>query len=193
MHNYISKIILLILSISLFSCDLLTTRDAEKPEISRTLNLPATTADQLFINLRNSFLEKVVKDYKNCFVDSAFTKIPYVFTASSEANFKYPVFADWDLESEENYFNNVISSIGDKGNIILTLKLSDKSIDGTSQSHSYEYSITLSFIDENTPQVYEGIAFFKAVLDDNKQWVIAEWNDTEKSDKPTWSDLKGRF
>jgi hypothetical protein len=194
MYNYFSKIILFLsLVIAFFGCDLLTTRDAEEPERSRSSFIIPTTPEQLFTNLRNSFSEKIANDYLYSFVDSSFSDDSFSFTASSQANFKYSVLSEWDLEAEEKYFNNLINAIGNKGNIILSLNLLETSIDGNSQSRSYNYSIQLPLIDESTPKLFEGIALFKVVLDDNNQWVIAEWRDIENGDNPTWSELKGRF
>jgi hypothetical protein len=194
MYNYFSKIILFLsLVIAFIGCDLLTTRDAEEPERSRSSFIIPTTPEQLFTNLRNSFSEKIVNDYLNSFVDSSFSDITFSFSASSQANFKYSVLSEWDLEEEEKYFNNLINAIGNKGNIILSLNLLETSIDGNSQSRSYNYSIQLPLIDDSTPKLFEGIALFKVVLDDNNQWVIAEWRDIENGDNPTWSELKGRF
>ncbi|MCW8849148.1 MAG: hypothetical protein OQJ81_04145 [Melioribacteraceae bacterium] len=194
MYNYFSKIILLIsFVIAFYRCDLLTTREAEEPERSRSSYIIPTTPEQLFTNLRNSFSEKITNDYLNSFVDSSFSDIAFSFTASSQAIFKYGVLSVWDLESEEKYFNNLINAIGNKGNIILSLNLLETSIDGNSQSRSYNYAIKIPLIDESTPQLFEGIALFKVVLDDNNQWVIAEWSDIENGDSPTWSELKGRF
>lgn len=194
MYNYFSKIIfLLVIIISFFGCDLLTTRDAEEPERSRSSFIIPTTPEQLFTNLRNSFSEKIANDYLNSFVDSSFSNLSFSFAASAQANFKYSVLSAWDLEYEEKYFNNLINAIGNKGNIILSLNLLETSIDGNSQSRSYNYSIQLPHIDESTPQLFEGIALFKVVLDDNNQWVITEWGDIENGDNPTWSELKGRF
>ena len=194
MYNYFSKIILTFtLVFASFGCDLLTTRDAEEPERSRSSFIIPTTPEQLFTNLRNSFSEKIANDYLSSFVDSSFSDDSFTFSASAQANFKFSVLSEWDLEGEEKYFNNLINAVGNKGNIILSLNLLETSIDGNSQSRSYNYSIQVPLIDESTPQLFEGIALFKVVLDSNNQWVIVEWRDIENGDNPTWSELKGRF
>jgi len=194
MHNYLSKIIFpFILTFLVFGCDLLTTRDAEKPEQGRSSYVIATTPDQLFTNMRNSFAEKVEKDYFSSFVDSSFLSLPFQFLPSSESTFKYNILTDWDLEAEEIYFRNLVNAIGENENVYLSLELLSNSIDGQSESRNYNYIINLPLIDESSSQVYEGIAFFKVNLDANNQWVITEWTDTQSSDNPTWSELKGRF
>lgn len=193
MHNYFSKIIFIFLFFQLSSCDLLTTREAEEPDQGRSSYIIATTPDQLFINLRNSFSEKVEKDYRSSFVDSSFLSIPYLFTPSSGATYKYTILTDWNLEAEIIYFRNLMNLVGDNQNVNLTLDLISNSIDGDSESRTYNYLIRIPLIDESTAQIYEGIAFFKVNLDENNQWVITEWTDTHSGDNPTWSELKGRF
>lgn len=194
MYNYFSKIVsALVLTTLFFGCDLATTRDAEKPESGRSSYVIATTSDQLFINLRNSFLERISKDYISSFVDSSFLNTPFVFTPSADAVFKFGSLADWNLESEDIYFRNLVNETEDKGNIILTLELISNSVEGNIESRNYNYSILLPAIDETTASFYEGNAFFKINLDNNNQWVITEWVDTKTSENPTWSELKGRF
>ena len=194
MYNFLPKIILY-LSLLLFitSCNLLETRDAEDPDTNRSSYIIATTPDQLFINLKNSFTEKIVKDYTSSFVDSSFLSLQFMFTPSSEAIFKYNVLTEWDLEAEEIYFRNLINAIDENKNIQLTLELLSNSVDGNSENRNYNYTISLPEFDESTSLIFQGNAFFTVNLDENNQWVITEWTDTKTGDNPTWSELKGRF
>ncbi len=194
MYNYIPKIIFGLVFCFIHSgCDLVTTRKAEEPKQSRSSYVIATTPDQLFTNLRNSFSEKVEKDYENSFVDSSFLSVPYLFTSSFEATFKYNILTEWDLEAEKTYFQNLINTIRENDNIIVNLVLLSNSVEGNSENRNYNYSISLPFIDESTSLIYEGNAFFRVEIDANNQWVITEWSDTITGDNPSWSELKGRF
>jgi hypothetical protein len=194
MYNYFPEIVLSIaLSYLLVSCDLATTRDAEEPEQRRTSYEVATTPEQLFTNLRNSFSEKVEKDYESSFVDSSFLDLSYLFTPSSESIFIYSILTEWDLDAEKAYFKNLINAINENDIIILSLELLSFSVDGNSGSYNYNYSISLPAIDESTSLVYAGNAFFRVNLDANNQWVITEWIDTKTGNNPSWSELKGRF
>ncbi|MCB9250291.1 MAG: hypothetical protein H6613_17940 [Ignavibacteriales bacterium] len=195
MHNYFSKIkLFLIFSLLLFSgCDLLTTRNAEDPETGRSSYIVATTPDQLFTNLKNSFSEKVEKDYSSNFVDSSFLKIDYKFVPSSEAIVKFNILTEWNLEAEKAYFKNLINSVDENKQIVLNLQEISRSVEGTTASLNYDYSITLPIETEGLPNFYKGNAFFKINLDDNNQWVITEWIDNKTEDFPSWSELKGRF
>ena len=194
MYNYFSKIIFCaILCISFISCDLVTTREAEQPDQGRSSYVIATTPDQLFTNLKNSFLEKVQKDYESSFVDSSFLSLPYIFTPSSEAIFKYSVLTEWNLSNESTYFQNLVNAIGENDKIIISLQLLSNSISGNSENRNYNYSISIPIIDESISTIYEGNAFFKIDIDANSQWVITEWTDTRTGDNPSWSELKGMF
>lgn len=193
MHNNIPKILILIYLFSIVSCDLLTTRDAEKPETGRSSNVIATTPEQLFENIKNSFSEKIEKDYINNFVDSSFLSVPYTFTPSSEAIFKYNVLTEWSLEAELTYFRNLVNVIDKNKNIIVVLEFVQSSIEGNGENHSFDYLISLPVIDESTSSLYKGNAFFRIKQDANNQWVITDWIDTSTGEEPTWSELKGRF
>lgn len=191
MFNYISKIILLLI-IFTSGCDLLTTREAEKPINARSSYVVATTVDQLFENLKNSFLEKIETDYMSCFVDNSFTNIPYVFTPSSESSYKYTVLLEWSLDNERTYFKNLINAIGDNS-IFIELKLISSSVESNAEIRNYDYTITIPFIYESISTIYKGNAQFKVILDSNNEYVISEWFDTGIGDAPSWSELKGKF
>ena len=114
MYNFFSKIVFFFITITLVSCDLLTTRKAEEPKAGRSSYIIATTPEQLFNNLQNSFREKIEQDYLSSFVDSSFLQIDYRFIPSSEAIVKYDILSQWDLKAEKTYFKNCASCHGAK-------------------------------------------------------------------------------
>ena len=109
MRRKVIKIFFLSL-ILLCGCDLLSTRDSVDPITARTNFIPASTPDILFSNLVNSFEEKVVENYLACFVDESFLEKSCSFKPSAGAVSKFQNLLSWDLESERQYFNNMISS-----------------------------------------------------------------------------------
>ncbi|PID59279.1 MAG: hypothetical protein CR986_06630 [Ignavibacteriae bacterium] len=195
MYYYFSKIIWVpLLLIITMSCNLLTTREAEEPINVRSSYRPATTPEQLFLNLTNSFSEKNEKDYISCFVDSSFLNEKYKFTPSSEALFNYNFLSDWDLTSEQIYFKNLINTFKEGDNIVITLNLISSSIEGNIGNRNYDYTIKLPEINENNAVTYKGNSSFTINLDNNNQWVITSWIDIQTGKtNPAWSDLKGRF
>ena len=186
MKNY-----LIILAVFLFSCDLLTTRDPEKPDTQRTSYLPATTADILFLNLKNSLKEKVLDNYMASFVNPSFSSQQFVFKSATESISLYSTLTNWDLSSEQQYFNNLIISTKESVPIILDLQNEVKNTMGDSAVYQYNYIISLTPINENIQKFYSGNMKININLDSRSQWVISRWEDFKSGNNPTWSELKG--
>ncbi len=174
-------------------CDLLETRQAERPESERSEYVLATTPQQLFQNLQAAFRERIVKNYEICFVDTSFLKRKYKFIPSAGSVAKYNVLADWDIQAEIQYFTNLISKARKGELIILTLENEVSSPQGDSAQYTFDYTITIPVDDPDIPKEYRGSSQFKINLDANNQWVITEWQDIQKENYPSWSELKGRF
>ncbi len=187
------KILILFGLIFLSSCDFLTTRNAEEPEIGRSSFVVATTPEQLFKNLTDSFREKIERNYESCFVDSSFLSKKFTFSPSSEATAKFNVLSNWDIDSEKDYFRNLIANIPKEKAVIVTLSEVEKTQQGDSALYSYDYTIFLPNISDQVELEYRGSSQFKINLDANNQWVITEWADISSNEFPSWSELKGRF
>ncbi|MFA3783227.1 hypothetical protein ABRY23_09215 [Melioribacteraceae bacterium 4301-Me] len=186
-------IVLTLLFIST-SCDLLTTRTPQKPESPRVIFLPATSPAILFQNFKSSLEEKILENYLSCFVDTAFLKKKFIFTPSTGAVSQYSNLINWNLDAERQFFNNFISVV--KKDYPITLKLTNELSNPLgSDSAVYQYDYELSFVtdDPTLPNMYTGSAQFKIYNDSRKQWVIVEWLDIKKENKPSWSELKGRL
>ncbi len=175
------------------SCDLLTTRNPEKPDTLASTVIPATTPDILFGNLKSSIESKIVENYLLCFVDSSFSKKKFRLVPSSGSTLQFPVLSSWGLDSEQQYFKNQ-KAVSKPGNSI-TFELTNKFITqfGDSAVYQYDYNLTLSSNDQLISGSYKGTAQFKISLDSRKQWVITEIDDYKKENFATWSELKGRL
>jgi len=181
----------IILLIILTGCDLFTNREPEKPDTARSNYLPATTHDILFSNLKNSLQEKVLENYMSSFIDPSFIDLPFIFIPSSEAVVKFPALVEWNLSAERQYFNNLINSTQQSTPIILDLQNEIKNATGDSAVFQYDYTLTLSSINENIPTIYKGNVKFYIFLDSRNQWAIGRWEDIKIGSNPSWSDLKG--
>jgi hypothetical protein len=185
------KKIVIILLVFLMGCDILTTRDPELPDTKRTTYTPATTPDLLFLNIKNSFKEKVLENYTASFRDLSFSTLPFIFIPSLESVASFPTLASWEFSAEEQYFNNLIVKTKDDVPIILNLQNEIKNTMGDSAIYQYDYIISLTPIDEDLQTSYRGYAKFTIHLDSRNQWIISRWEDFKVGDSPTWSDLKG--
>jgi len=84
------KIIFIITSIFISSCDLFTTRDAQPPEKPRSDYQTAFTPEILISNFINSLRDKDTENYLSCLSDPAFTDKIFAFLPSSEALAQFP-------------------------------------------------------------------------------------------------------
>jgi len=177
----------------LSSCDFLTTRNAEEPDIGRSSFVVATTPEQLFINLTDSFREKIERNYESCFVDSSFLNKGFTFYASSEATSKFSVLSNWSIDEEKDYFRNLLAIIPQEKTLVVNLFDESSSQQGDSAIYIFNYTILLPNISNQVDLEYRGSSEFKINLDANNQWVITEWTDIGIDEYPSWSVLKGNF
>lgn len=186
---------IIIFSAAIFSaCDLFETRDAERPNQPRSNFQQAATPEILISNLINSFIDKNTENYLANFVDSSFSDKDFVFSPSVASISLFPALSDgWSKKSEEQYFNTLMSRIPENSSIVLSFIDPTQSQQGDSLFYNSQYSISISFIDENIPENYQGELQFRMIRDSRNVWVIYFWQDNKNSDLPSWSELKGRF
>jgi hypothetical protein len=188
--KYIALITLIFVCVS---CDLFTTRSPETPNTQGNGNIPATTPDILFSNLKTSISSKVLENYLACLVDTTYLKKRFRFFPSSGSTSQYPVLNGWNYDSERQYFKNLIAY--SKSGQTVSLSLINNSVTQLGDSAIYQIDYTLSFQsnDTNLTGDYKGSLQFKIFLDSRNQWVIAEWNDYKKENLQSWSELKGKL
>ncbi len=185
--------LIIFVGIFLFSCDLLTTREAEVPNSSRDNFLPATSPEILFSNFTNSFKDKVVENYLACLADPAYTDKVFEFIPTASASVIYAAFSNWDLTSERGYFSNLVNTLPSETPVLISLSELGSTQYPDSAVYDFAYVINTNFSSENLSATYEGNLKFTLILDSRQQWVISKWIDYEKSGKPSWSELKGRM
>jgi hypothetical protein len=186
--------LILIIAISLTSCDLFTTRIGEKPDQAKSNFQPPVTASDVIENLKNSIADKNVQNYISCFVDTIFAEQTYGFSASGDALSLYQIFIQgWGLNEERRYFNNMITKVPKDFPISLTLSNENyASLSGDSLVYSATYFINLPVQSGSSiPPNYEGNLEFKMLRDSKSEWVIYFWKDTKSQNLPSWSILKG--
>ncbi len=174
------------------ACDFLQTRQAEEPNRTRDDFLPSTTPEILFQNLTNAFKNKVTENYLACLVDPSFSEKQFVFIPTASASVIYPVFQNWNLNSERDYFNALTNALPQETPVILSLTQLGYTQYGDSAVYDFSYVINLNYESESFSPIYQGNLKFTIILDQRRQWVISRWIDFEKDEYPSWSELKGR-
>ncbi|MFH0735395.1 MAG: hypothetical protein V1773_12645 [bacterium] len=190
MHKNI--LLSVLLAVTILGCDILTTREPEKPELARTTLFPATTPQILFNNLVESLSQKVTENYLSCIADSSLSSTIYKFFPASGAVNKYSVLSEWVKDSERRYFNNLKTAVIENQPITLTLLNENSNMQGDSAIYQFDYIITLRLTGTNQ-EIFKGNAQFKIRIDRNNTWVIAEWTDISIQGYSSWSELKGRY
>lgn len=176
-------------------CDIFTTRQPENPVQSRNTWIPATTVDILLENLKSSLSEKSTENYLKCFVDSTLTGRSFSFIPATESYATYSsLFSNWNIQSERIYFENLKTKIRDGGTITLSIFNEDRgTIQGDSINFSADYLLIADHTVENIPKEFQGHLQFTLLRNLKGEWSILSWKDIKRTDKLTWSDLKGRF
>lgn len=183
-------LVVLTLSLLIYSCDLFDTRIPEKPNYGRSNYIQPYKVEYVIQNLKNSLADKNVNNYLNCFVDTLFTTKSFVFSASSEALIQFQM-QDWGKDDEYTYFRAVIAKVGK--NIPITLSLTDtiySSLGGDSAVYSANYNLNVPYL-SSSAITYSGNLEFRLVRDTQSLWSIYFWKDTKSNVNPSWSELKG--
>ncbi|GAB4143590.1 MAG: hypothetical protein Fur0015_11970 [Ignavibacteriales bacterium] len=185
------KKVFLILVFTMFSCDLLNTRDPEPPEKPRTNFINPTTAEIVFQNFTSSIADKVLENYISCFVDKSFINEDFKFIPSTGSVNQFPILQDWDINSEKQYFTNLISQIEKNQKINLVLSNMEKRVFPDSTLIQYDYFFSVTFPEQT--QTYKGVSQFTLRNDSRNFWVITKWLDIKVENFLSWSELKGRM
>ena len=185
-----------IILISFTACDLFTTRDAEKPDQSRSNFQPPVEPAIVIVNLKNSLSDKNIENYISCFVDTIFSQRTFNFSASSEAISLYQIFLQgWGLNEEKRYLSGAINKV--PKDFPITLSLSNEnysSLSGDSSIYTATYFLSLPVLSgDPTPANYAGNLQFNMLRDSRSEYVIYFWKDTKSQTLPSWSELKGSF
>jgi len=185
-----------IILISFTACDLFTTRDAERPDQSRSNFQPPVEPAIVIENLKNSLSDKNIENYIACFVDTIFSQRNFNFSASSEAISLYQIFLqNWGLNEEKRYLSSAINKV--PKDFPITLSLSNEnysSLSGDSSIYTATYFLSLPLPSgDPTPANYAGNLQFNLLRDSRSEYVIYFWKDTKSQTLPSWSELKGSF
>ena len=186
-----NNLIFIMLLISVVSCDIFETRDAEPPDRSRSNYQPAIFPKILIQNLIDSFADKDALNYQNTFVTGLSNRV-FTFVPSSTALSRFQnLWLTWNIDDEVLYFNNMKTSVPDDLPVSLSLSLSDESfiIFGDSLKYNSEYFISVPQRNSKT-LIFQGNLEL-SMINANTVWLVYFWKDNAIEDNPSWSDLKG--
>ncbi|MGA9118412.1 MAG: hypothetical protein WB699_03515 [Bacteroidota bacterium] len=184
------------LAIGLPACGLFQTRTPDAPTQPSDSFIPATDPDAVVQNLQSAIAEKSSVNYVRCLADPSHAKQPYQFIPSATAAATYSgVFAQWNVDDERQYFQNLVARTAGKPTAFSNLVLAHKTIllSGDSTVVSYDYTFTFDHNDPSFPTVASGTMQLVLGPDNTNAWVIYRWTDFKTTNDITWSHFKGRF
>lgn len=189
--NTIVKIFFLSFLIGLQSCDLFESRQPENPsETKSSYRVPVEPSD-VIENLKNSFKDKNSNDYKKNFSPgSPLVDRDFFFVPSSNVLTNFP--ADWTINQEFQYFNNLVIRVPEGTSINLSFSDEEYNLQADSAIYSAKYFISVP-VQNSDPILYEGNLKFSMVTDRNSAWVIYYWEDIANQGLKSWSELKLEF
>lgn len=183
--------------ISFYSCEIFTSREAEKPDQPRSNYEVAITPEILIQNFINSFSDKNTQNYLSCLSDSSFSGKQFTFIPAAGSGLTFPFLIDgWNKKSEEQYFNNLKYKID--ANLPITLVISNQQLNplGDSLFFSGKYFINVPLAESSSSNNFQGEVKFKMIRDSRLLWTIYFWQDIKSSglpSMPSWSELKGLY
>ena len=198
--------LLLILLLSLGSCDLFSTRTPESPDTSNTfIWTPATTMNDLMDNFIGTVQLLDASNYARVFISATDS------TGSGSKSFTYTptpgldqssksIFAAWNAESERAWLAKLKTLLPANSQISFLLS-NEPPPDETSTTAtiSADYTISIPITGSSTviPGVVQGSFQMQLLLvtteQGTKEWRIVSWSDFQPQSGgsgSTWTDLK---
>jgi hypothetical protein len=176
------------------SCGLFELRDPEPPNQTRSVFIPPTTPEIVTRNLISAVSEKNSENYLKCFADTNYTPRRFTYTPDASSMSQYPVFNNWDINKERNYYNNLIALTLPSATSFLSLpNVTINSTADTAVADS-DYLLIYEHNRSTVAKTLHGKLRFYMGLDSRNLWSIHNWIDYKVNENDTtWSVLKANF
>ena len=186
------SVLFVLLVIFYQGCGIFDTRDPQEPETIRSTFFPPTSADLVIDNLSYSIQEKNSGNYNKCLSSENFRYFP-----DSRSQLQYEqIFINWDILSEKNYLDNLISR-QEGGNSSAVLFLDNELLTQfTSDSARFQadYIFVFQHNQANIPKSSRGRMSLILATDSDALFYIRRWEDFRQNDTDfTWSEFKANF
>ncbi len=173
-------------------CGIFDTRDPQEPESIRSTFFPPTSADLVIDNLSYSIQEKNSGNYNKCLSTENFRYFP-----DSRSQLQYEqIFINWNILSEKNYLDNLISR-QEGGNSSAVLFLDNERLtqfSSDSAGYQADYIFVFQHNQANLPKSSRGRMSLILATDSDALFYIRRWEDFRQNDTDfTWSEFKANF
>lgn len=191
----LKRINIVILFALLFGgCELFGLRSVETPTEPRSTFTPPTTPDIVLTNLVNAITDKDINNYLQCLVDTSLTLKRFAYTADIASQIRYPIFQNWQLSNEKNYYYNLLSLTSSGSTSMLFVSTVNTNTYSDSAIYDMEYLLRFDHQKTTVAKTLTGKLRFIMVINSKNLWAISRWIDFKSADTDTtWSVLKANF
>jgi hypothetical protein len=145
-------------------------------------------------NLSNAVIDKDLNNYLQCIVDTSLTTKKFFYTADIASQIQYPVFQNWQITNEKNYFFNLITLSGLQSTSLLFFSNMVSNTYSDSAVYDMEYLLRYDHPKTTVAKTLKGKLRFVLVINSRNLWAISRWIDFKNADTDTtWSVLKANF
>ncbi len=181
---------------ALTGCGIFDTRNPEPPTQVSSSYVPPTDPSIVFQNMVSAFHDLNTVNYVRSFSDTSGGGASFRFEPSAQSGAKYAaVFAAWNRQSEQQYFEAMKSQLLSGG--VMTLQftsLTAQRVSADSAQYEATYSLVVPHAVTGVATTASGRAQFWLAPDQARLWSITSWVDlAQNPDDFTWSDFKGIF
>jgi hypothetical protein len=174
-------------------CELFETRPAEPPDTGNVgvflqPDRPEVVLDNLISAVEN--LNPV--NYSRCLISNGYRYNP----SNSALNSSPEMWANWSIDDERTYFNNLRAAATNSGGHRLALtNISTELSSNDSRQVFANYTLTVLHNRTNlgVPTTISGTLALRLQLGEDGLWSIREWTDISSGGEYSWSDLKAAF
>ena len=179
---------------SLFSCDLFSTRPTEPPFESGSAWIYPTQVDQVFENMKQAIFEVNGDHYMRCFFAPDDTFKTYLFIPNPNT-VGWPLLSPWGYDEEYQATSYLFSLITSGSTGFLAFLAEGETVYGNEDSVwvTKSYTMVIPYGDPTLPLPGEirGRADFYLAKNSTGYWAIYRWEDIENLEGyASWTDLK---
>jgi hypothetical protein len=197
LHLCAIPLLSLMLALSLSSmpgCGLFEPRDPEQPSQSSLNFQPPTEPSIVISNLQSAVEEKNAANYISCFSDESKGQLAFVFSPSPDAAGLYgAALANWTLNDEQAYFQNLIARSSSGAFATLSLSSKGATVSADSVVYSYDYTLVFEHNVSGFATTARGTLQFTLRVSQSNFWAIQRWVDFKTTTDLSWSHFKGKF
>lgn len=193
MQEKLNKILIIGIIVTC-GCGLFDSRSVEPPSEPRSTFLQPTSPDIVITNLNFAIAEKNLDNYIRCFVDENFSTRIFRYFPDAVSLSSYPVFQNWSLTNERNYFSNLISFTNStsSSNLFFSNVTFNTGID--SAIVDSDYILIFDHNKQNVAKIAKGKLRLIMGIDSRSLWSIHSWYDfINQGNDTTWSVIKANF